>query len=95
MPCGSYQEEMKLPGSPNPVTPTKQLCNDGACHDNLDAEIPLTQFDEEEESRRKQKRTHHAYLRLTNLYSVGSLAKKGKHNSRRISSEKFSIMQNA
>ncbi len=59
MPCCSDEEEMQLPGSPNPVTPTKVTKlpgNDGTCHDNPDAEIALTQFDEEEESRPKQKR---------------------------------------
>ncbi len=49
---------MQLPGSPNPVTPTKPLRNDWACHDNQDAEIALTQSDEEEEERPKQKRKH-------------------------------------
>ncbi len=34
----------------------KPPSNDGACHDNPNAEIPLTQSDEEEEFRPKQKR---------------------------------------
>ncbi len=39
----------------NPVTRTKLPRNDGACHDNPNAEIPLTQSDEEVESLPKQK----------------------------------------
>jgi hypothetical protein len=47
---------MQRLGSQNPVTPMKPPRNDGASHDNPDAEIPLTQSDEEEEDRPKQKR---------------------------------------
>jgi hypothetical protein len=56
MPCRSDDEEMQRPGSPNPVMPTKPPGNDGASHDNPDAENPLTQSDEKEEERPKQKR---------------------------------------
>ncbi len=44
-------------GSPNlnAVTPTKLPRNDGAGHDNSDAETPLTHSDEEVEERPKQK----------------------------------------
>ncbi len=56
MPCRSDEEEMQRPGSPNPVTPTKQPRNYGANHDNSVAVIALTQSDEEDESRPKQKR---------------------------------------
>ncbi len=59
MPCRSDDEEMQRPGSPNPVMPTKVTKpprNDGAGHDNSDADIPLTQSDEEVEERPKQKR---------------------------------------
>ena len=59
MPCRSDEEEMQRPGSPNPVTPTKPQRNDGACHDNSDAEIPLTQSDEEVEELLKQKKEAH------------------------------------
>ncbi len=52
----SEEEEAQIPEPPNPVTPTKLPRNDGAGYDNLDAEIPLTQSDEEEEERPKQKR---------------------------------------
>jgi hypothetical protein len=55
MPCRSDEEEAQIP-QPNPVTPTKPLCNDGAGYDNSDAEFPLTQSDEEQEERPKQKR---------------------------------------
>ncbi len=41
---------------PNPATPTNLPHNDGAGYDNSDAEIPLTQSDEEGEERLKQKR---------------------------------------
>jgi hypothetical protein len=47
---------MQRPASPNPVTPTKPPRNDGAGHDNSDAEIPPTQSDEEVEERPKHKR---------------------------------------
>jgi hypothetical protein len=56
MPCRSDEEEAQIPESPNQVTPTKPPRNDGAGYDNLDAEIPLTQSDEEAEERPKQKR---------------------------------------
>jgi hypothetical protein len=56
MPCRSDDEEAQIPESPNPVTPTKPPCNDGAGYYNSDAEFPLTQSDEEEEERPKQKR---------------------------------------
>ncbi len=56
MPCRSDEEETQIPEQPNPVTPTKLLRNDAASYDNVDAEIPLTQSDEEEEERLKQKR---------------------------------------
>jgi hypothetical protein len=56
MPCRSDEEEAQIPESPNPVTPTKPQRNDGAGHDNSDAEFPLTQSDEEEEERPIQKR---------------------------------------
>jgi hypothetical protein len=56
MPCRSDEEEAQIPESPNPVTPTKPQRNDGAGYDNSDAETPLTQSDEEEEKRPKQKR---------------------------------------
>jgi hypothetical protein len=56
MPCRSVEEEARIPESPNPVTPTKPARNDGAGHDNPDAKIPLTQSDEEQEERPKQKR---------------------------------------
>jgi hypothetical protein len=47
---------MQWPGSPNQFTPTKPPRNDGASHDNPDAEIAVTQSDEEGETRPKQKR---------------------------------------
>jgi hypothetical protein len=47
MPCRSEEEEAQIPEPPNPVTPTKLQRNDGAGY-NSDAEIPLTQSDEEE-----------------------------------------------
>jgi hypothetical protein len=58
MPCRSDEEEAQIPESPNPVTPTKPPRNDGGGYDNLDAEFPLTQSDEEQEERPKQKRKH-------------------------------------
>ncbi len=58
MSCRSDKEEAQIPESPNPITPTKPPRNDGAGYDNSDAEIPLTQSDEEEEERPKQKRKH-------------------------------------
>jgi hypothetical protein len=54
MPCRSDEEEAQIPEPPNPVTPTKSPLNAG--YDNSDAEIPLTQSDEEEEEHPKQKR---------------------------------------
>ena len=54
MPCRSVEEEAQIPESPNPVTPTKPLHNDGAGYDNTDAKFPLTQSDEEEKERLKQ-----------------------------------------
>ena len=56
MPCQSDEEEMQCAGWPNPITPTKPPRNDEAGYDNSDAEFPLTQSDEEEEERPKQKR---------------------------------------
>jgi hypothetical protein len=40
MPCQSDEDpkEMQRPNSPAPVTPTKSRFNDGAGHDNPDAE---------------------------------------------------------
>jgi hypothetical protein len=37
MPCQSDEEFTQGSEKPNPVTPTKQQCNAGACHDNQDA----------------------------------------------------------
>ncbi len=48
-------EEAQIPEQPNAVTPTKPPRNDGVGYDNSDAEIPLTQSDEEEEECPKQK----------------------------------------
>ena len=56
MPCRSDEEEAQIPESPNPVTHTKPPRNAGACYNNSDAEFPLTQSNEEEEERPKQKR---------------------------------------
>ncbi len=56
MPCRSDEEEDQISESPNPVTPMKPPRNDGAGYDNSDAEFPLTQSDEEQEERPKQKR---------------------------------------
>ncbi len=56
MPCRSDEEEAQIPESLNPFTPTKPPRNDGAGYDNSDAEFPLTQSDEEEEERPKQRR---------------------------------------
>ncbi len=56
MPCQSDEEEMQRPGSPDPVTPTNPPRNDGAGHDNSDAEKEVTESDEEQEQRSKQKR---------------------------------------
>ncbi len=56
MACWSDEEEAQIPEPPNPITPTKLPRNDGACYDNTDAELQLTQSDEEEEGRSKQKR---------------------------------------
>ncbi len=56
MPCRSDDEEAQIPEFSNPFTPTKLPRNDGAGYDNSDAEIPLTQSDEEAEERPKQKR---------------------------------------
>jgi hypothetical protein len=56
MPCRSDEEEAQIPEPPNPVTPAKQPLNDGAGYDNSDAEISLTQSDEEEEEHLIQKR---------------------------------------
>ncbi len=38
MPCRSDEEEKQRPDSPAPVAPTKSLRNDGARHDNPEAE---------------------------------------------------------
>ncbi len=73
MPCRSDEEEMQRPGSPNPVSPMKQPLNDGACHDNSDAEIPLGQSDEEEKERPKQKRKRTS--RVLAIYEVCSEAR--------------------
>jgi hypothetical protein len=56
MPCRPDEVEAQIPEQPNPVTPTKLPRNDGASYDNSDAEIPLTESDEEDEDRPKQKR---------------------------------------
>ncbi len=56
MPCHSDEKEMQSPGLSNPDTPMKPPHNDGAGHNNLDAEILLAQSDEEEESRPKQRK---------------------------------------
>jgi hypothetical protein len=56
MPCQPDEGEAQIPDSPNPVTPMKLPRDDGAGYDNSDAEIPLTQSDEEEEENPKQKR---------------------------------------
>jgi hypothetical protein len=47
MPCRSDEEEMQLPRSPSPVTPTKPLRNDGASHDNPDAGRAINQSDDD------------------------------------------------
>jgi hypothetical protein len=58
MPCRPDEVEAQISEQPNPVTPTKLPRNDGAGYDNSDAEISLTQSDEDEEERPKQKRNH-------------------------------------
>ncbi len=55
MPCRSDEEEAQIPESPNPVTPTKPPRNDGTCT-TIRMPKPLTQSDEEEVERPKQKR---------------------------------------
>ncbi len=56
MPCRSDEVEPQISESPNPVMPAKPPRNDGAGYDNSDAKFPLTQSDEEQEERPKQKR---------------------------------------
>ncbi len=60
MPCQSDEEEMQRPDSPAPVTPTKSLGNDGAGHDNPEAENSSAESDddygEEEEPATSKKR---------------------------------------
>jgi hypothetical protein len=56
MPCQPDDEEAQISEPPNPVTPKELPLNDGAGYDNSDAEISLTQSDDEEEERPKQKR---------------------------------------
>jgi hypothetical protein len=60
MPCRAWEEDAQITEllRVHPVTPTKQQgnLNDGAGHDNSDAEIPVTQSDKEEELLPKKKR---------------------------------------
>jgi hypothetical protein len=58
MSCGPWEEDAQITELPHPVTPMKPPGNDGAGHDNSDADISLTQSDEEEESLPKKKRMH-------------------------------------
>jgi hypothetical protein len=48
MPCGSDKEEVQPPDPPAPVMPTQPLPNDGAGHDNLDAESSERESDDDE-----------------------------------------------
>jgi hypothetical protein len=61
MPCRSSEEESQLSDAPDPVTPTKSLCNYGARHDNPHAESSSAESDEdqgkEEEPVAPKKRT--------------------------------------
>ncbi len=66
MPCRPDEVEMQMPEPPNPVTPTKLPRNDGAGYDISDAEFPLTQSDEEEEGRPKQKSETQIKMSSTN-----------------------------
>ncbi len=56
MPCRSDEEEAQITELPHPVAPTKLPGNDGGGHDISDAEILVTQPNEEEESLPKKKR---------------------------------------
>jgi hypothetical protein len=48
MPSGSDEEEMQRPDPPALVMPTKSLPNDGAGHDNLNAESSERESDDNE-----------------------------------------------
>jgi hypothetical protein len=81
MPCRSDEEEEQFP---EPVTPTKPQCNDGADYDKSDAESPLTQSDEEEEERPKQKRKRVvAKYELVKLWITGQQAVQPEENIER------------
>jgi hypothetical protein len=54
-PWVAWEESAQGPETPNPFTPTKQPCNAGAGHYNLDAENSECQYDSDE-PRRKQKK---------------------------------------
>ncbi len=68
MPCRPDEEEAQIPEPPNPVTPTKPPRSDRAGHDNSDAAIPLTQSDEKDKERWKQKRKR--AMRVLAIYEV-------------------------
>ncbi len=59
---------MQCSDSPDPVTPTKSLCNDGTGHDNQDAERSDTESeddegeDEEPVTKKKRKRVVAEYV---------------------------------
>ena len=50
---------MQGPEPEHPVTPTEPTCNDGAGHDDLDAEDPVDQLDDDEDLAPKDKRACH------------------------------------
>ncbi len=57
MPCRPWEEDAQITELPHPERPTKPPGNDGASHDNSDAEIPVTKLgrgiasEKEEEAR--------------------------------------------
>jgi hypothetical protein len=56
MPYRSNEEETQITELPQPVTPTKPSDNDGAGHDNSDAERAVTQSNDDAELGREKKR---------------------------------------
>jgi hypothetical protein len=75
---------MQSLGSPNPVTPTKPPGNDGAGHDNQDANRPVTQSNENAELGLKQKRQRIVVVyRVVKQWVTGDRAEQPEGNSER------------
>ncbi len=80
MPSRPWEENALVTDLTHPVTPTKPPGNDWAGHDNPDAEIALTQSDEEESL---PKYMHRCTLHVLATYKVVQRWVTGDSNSTR------------